>query len=132
MKEVLGDSVPEKMLVEAVLSKNFDIQKALDSILAQDNKQNGKTKNEDNVIVGKPTKGTFIFIFAELTKFLKGHFLCVGVSLHSLHEQVHAVVLATFSEALCYYLLHSAKKECLAQGHLIGFVPEAGLELSIS
>uniref|UniRef100_A0A0B8RUJ0 HBS1-like protein n=1 Tax=Philothamnus irregularis TaxID=1899461 RepID=A0A0B8RUJ0_9SAUR len=57
MKEVLGDSVPEKMLVEAVLSKNFDIQQALDSILAQDNKQNGKTKNEDNVIVGKPTKG---------------------------------------------------------------------------
>ncbi|XP_034274745.1 HBS1-like protein isoform X1 [Pantherophis guttatus] len=57
MKEVLGDSVPEKMLVEAVLSKNFDIQQALDSILAQDNKQNGKTKNEDNIIVGKPTKG---------------------------------------------------------------------------
>ncbi|XP_058027413.1 HBS1-like protein isoform X3 [Ahaetulla prasina] len=57
MKEVLGDSVPEKMLVEAVLSKNFDIQQALDSILAQDNKQNGKTKNGDNVIVGKPTKG---------------------------------------------------------------------------
>uniref|UniRef100_A0A098LY93 HBS1-like protein n=1 Tax=Hypsiglena sp. JMG-2014 TaxID=1550645 RepID=A0A098LY93_9SAUR len=57
MKEVLGDSVPEKMLVEAVLSKNFDIQQALDSILAQDNKKNGKTKNEDNVIVGKPTKG---------------------------------------------------------------------------
>ncbi|XP_058027395.1 HBS1-like protein isoform X1 [Ahaetulla prasina] len=59
MKEVLGDSVPEKMLVEAVLSKNFDIQQALDSILAQDNKQNGKTKNGDNVIVGKPTKGLF-------------------------------------------------------------------------
>ncbi|XP_070589689.1 HBS1-like protein isoform X1 [Erythrolamprus reginae] len=57
MKEVLGDSVPEKMLVEAVLSKNFDMQQALDSILAQDNKKNGKTKNEDNVIVGKPTKG---------------------------------------------------------------------------
>ncbi|XP_070589690.1 HBS1-like protein isoform X2 [Erythrolamprus reginae] len=59
MKEVLGDSVPEKMLVEAVLSKNFDMQQALDSILAQDNKKNGKTKNEDNVIVGKPTKGLF-------------------------------------------------------------------------
>ncbi|ETE67763.1 HBS1-like protein, partial [Ophiophagus hannah] len=56
MKEVLGDTVPEKLLVEAVLSSNFDIQQALDSILAQDNKQNGKTKNEDNVIVGKPTK----------------------------------------------------------------------------
>uniref|UniRef100_T1E5K1 HBS1-like protein n=1 Tax=Crotalus horridus TaxID=35024 RepID=T1E5K1_CROHD len=57
MKEVLGDSVPEKILVEAVLSSNFDIQQALDSILAQDNKQNVKTKNEDNVIVGRPTKG---------------------------------------------------------------------------
>lgn len=79
MKEVLGDSVPEKMLVEAVLSKNFDIQQALDSILAQDNKQNGKTKNEDNVIVGKPTKGTFIFIFAELTgKVLKRAFFICG------------------------------------------------------
>lgn len=78
MKEVLGDSVPEKILVEAVLSSNFDIQQALDSILAQDNKQNVKTKNEDNVIVGRPTKGMFIFIFAELqVKFLKGHFLCV-------------------------------------------------------
>ncbi|XP_039179528.1 HBS1-like protein isoform X2 [Crotalus tigris] len=59
MKEVLGDSVPEKILVEAVLSSNFDIQQALDSILAQDNKQNVKTKNEDNVIVGRPTKGLF-------------------------------------------------------------------------
>uniref|UniRef100_A0A6B2FCQ7 HBS1-like protein n=1 Tax=Bothriechis nubestris TaxID=1766655 RepID=A0A6B2FCQ7_9SAUR len=57
MKEVLGDSVPEKILVEAVLSSNFDIQQALDSILPQDNKQNVKTKNEDNVIVGRPTKG---------------------------------------------------------------------------
>ncbi|KAM3855089.1 HBS1-like protein isoform 1-T1 [Vipera latastei] len=57
MKEVLGDSVPEKILVEAVLSSNFDIQQALDSILAQDKKQNVKTKNEDNVIVGRPTKG---------------------------------------------------------------------------
>ncbi|KAM3855092.1 HBS1-like protein isoform 4-T4 [Vipera latastei] len=59
MKEVLGDSVPEKILVEAVLSSNFDIQQALDSILAQDKKQNVKTKNEDNVIVGRPTKGLF-------------------------------------------------------------------------
>ncbi|XP_063165796.1 HBS1-like protein isoform X3 [Candoia aspera] len=57
MREVLGDSVPEKTLVEAVLQSKFDIQQALDSILAQDNKQNTKTKNEDNVIVGKPTKG---------------------------------------------------------------------------
>ncbi|XP_007427494.1 HBS1-like protein isoform X2 [Python bivittatus] len=57
MREVLGDSVPEKMLVEAVLRSKFDIQQALDSILAQDNKQNTKTKNEDNVIAGKPTKG---------------------------------------------------------------------------
>ncbi|CAI5770145.1 isoform X1 [Podarcis lilfordi] len=56
MREVLGKSVPEKVMVEAVLSSKFDVQQALDSVLAQDNKQN-KIKNEDAVIAGKATKG---------------------------------------------------------------------------
>ncbi|XP_044279992.1 HBS1-like protein isoform X2 [Varanus komodoensis] len=57
MREVLGDSVPEQVMVEAILSSKFDVQEALDYILAQDNKQNVKTKNEDTVIAGKATKG---------------------------------------------------------------------------
>uniref|UniRef100_A0A8D2L0Z9 HBS1 like translational GTPase n=1 Tax=Varanus komodoensis TaxID=61221 RepID=A0A8D2L0Z9_VARKO len=59
MREVLGDSVPEQVMVEAILSSKFDVQEALDYILAQDNKQNVKTKNEDTVIAGKATKGLF-------------------------------------------------------------------------
>ncbi|XP_032999723.1 HBS1-like protein isoform X3 [Lacerta agilis] len=58
MREVLGKSVPEKVMVEAVLSSKFDVQQALDSVLAQDNKQN-KIKNEDAIIAGKATKGLF-------------------------------------------------------------------------
>ncbi|XP_034964815.1 HBS1-like protein isoform X1 [Zootoca vivipara] len=56
MREVLGKSVSEKVMVEAALSSKFDVQQALDSVLAQDNKQN-KIKNEDAVIAGKATKG---------------------------------------------------------------------------
>ncbi|XP_053237946.1 HBS1-like protein isoform X3 [Podarcis raffonei] len=58
MREVLEKSVPEKVMVEAVLNSKFDVQQALDSVLAQDNKQN-KIKNEDAIIAGKATKGLF-------------------------------------------------------------------------
>ncbi|XP_054830801.1 HBS1-like protein [Eublepharis macularius] len=53
MKEVLGESLPEKEMVEAVLSSKFDVQQALDSVLAQEM----KIKNEETVISGKATKG---------------------------------------------------------------------------
>ncbi|XP_003223338.1 HBS1-like protein isoform X3 [Anolis carolinensis] len=57
MREVLGESVPEKVMVEAVLHSKFDVQQALDSVLSQDNKPNLKTKNEDTVLTGKAPKG---------------------------------------------------------------------------
>ncbi|NWI19374.1 HBS1L protein, partial [Crypturellus soui] len=57
MREVLGESVPEQTMVQAVLDSKFDVQRALDLVLSQDAKQNTKTKNEDPVIIGKMTKG---------------------------------------------------------------------------
>uniref|UniRef100_K7GED3 HBS1-like protein n=1 Tax=Pelodiscus sinensis TaxID=13735 RepID=K7GED3_PELSI len=57
MREVLGEAVPERVMVEAVLNSKFDIQKALDLVLSQDSKQSMKTKNEEAVIMGKTTKG---------------------------------------------------------------------------
>ncbi|XP_042335511.1 HBS1-like protein isoform X2 [Sceloporus undulatus] len=56
MREVLGESVAEKVMVDAVLQSKFDVQQALDFVLSQD-KQNMKTKNEDTVLTGKATKG---------------------------------------------------------------------------
>ncbi|XP_039387404.1 HBS1-like protein isoform X1 [Mauremys reevesii] len=57
MREVLGETAPEQVMVEAVLNSKFDVQKALDFVLAQDSKQNVKTKNEEAVTTGKATKG---------------------------------------------------------------------------
>ncbi|NXU76336.1 HBS1L protein, partial [Oreotrochilus melanogaster] len=57
MREVLAESVPEQTMVQAVLDSKFDVQKALDFVLSQGNKQNVKTKNQDAAIVGKTTKG---------------------------------------------------------------------------
>ncbi|KAH1173064.1 hypothetical protein KIL84_016903 [Mauremys mutica] len=57
MREVLGETAPEQVMVEAVLNSKFDVQKALDFVLAQDSKQNVKTKNEEAVTTGKTTKG---------------------------------------------------------------------------
>uniref|UniRef100_A0A6J0SJX7 HBS1-like protein n=1 Tax=Pogona vitticeps TaxID=103695 RepID=A0A6J0SJX7_9SAUR len=55
MREVLGESVPEKVMVEAVLNSKFNVQQALDSVLAQTSNQNMKTK--DTGIAGKAAKG---------------------------------------------------------------------------
>uniref|UniRef100_A0A8D0B237 HBS1-like protein n=1 Tax=Salvator merianae TaxID=96440 RepID=A0A8D0B237_SALMN len=57
MKEILGEAVPEKVMVEAILNSKFDIQQALDSVLTQDNKQSMKSKEEDSVNTGKARKG---------------------------------------------------------------------------
>uniref|UniRef100_A0A8D0BDC8 HBS1 like translational GTPase n=1 Tax=Salvator merianae TaxID=96440 RepID=A0A8D0BDC8_SALMN len=59
MKEILGEAVPEKVMVEAILNSKFDIQQALDSVLTQDNKQSMKSKEEDSVNTGKARKGLF-------------------------------------------------------------------------
>nr|XP_008112747.1 PREDICTED: HBS1-like protein isoform X2 [Anolis carolinensis] len=74
MREVLGESVPEKVMVEAVLHSKFDVQQALDSVLSQDNKPNLKTKNEDTVLTGKAPKGLFcseIFSGVNLTNMVE-------------------------------------------------------------
>ncbi|XP_066470939.1 HBS1-like protein [Tiliqua scincoides] len=57
VREVLGESVPEKVMIETVLDTKFDVQQALDSLLLRNNKQNMKTKNEETVIGGKSMKG---------------------------------------------------------------------------
>ncbi|XP_072188714.1 HBS1-like protein isoform X1 [Excalfactoria chinensis] len=57
MREVLAESVPDQAMVQAVLDSKFDVQKALDLVLSQGTKQNVKTKDEDDVIVRKTTKG---------------------------------------------------------------------------
>lgn len=41
---VIGDSIPEKILVETVLEKNFDFAIALDSLLTSSKKKDGKLK----------------------------------------------------------------------------------------
>ncbi|XP_039914240.1 HBS1-like protein isoform X3 [Hirundo rustica] len=57
MREVLAESIPEQVMVQAVLDTNFDVQKALNLVLSQGSKQNVKTKNKDAVILAKTTKG---------------------------------------------------------------------------
>nr|XP_056708842.1 HBS1-like protein isoform X3 [Euleptes europaea] len=74
MREILGESVPEKAMVEAILNSKFDVQQALDSVLAQINKQEMKIENKDTVISGKATKGLFcseIFSDVNLTNLLQ-------------------------------------------------------------
>lgn len=39
---VIGDSIPEKILVDTVLEKNFDFALALDSLLTSSKKKEGK------------------------------------------------------------------------------------------
>ncbi|KAF6364529.1 HBS1 like translational GTPase [Rhinolophus ferrumequinum] len=57
MREVLGDAVPEDILIEAVLKNKFDVQKALALVLQQDKMQNLKVKSEGAVSIGKIAKG---------------------------------------------------------------------------
>ncbi|XP_023585742.1 HBS1-like protein isoform X2 [Trichechus manatus latirostris] len=57
MREVLGDAVPDEILIEAVLKNKFDVQKALAEVLEQDKIQNLKVKSEGAVSSGKIAKG---------------------------------------------------------------------------
>ncbi|KAM9155932.1 HBS1-like protein isoform 2-T2 [Pangshura tecta] len=74
MREVLGKTASEQVMVEAVLNSKFDVQKALDFVLAQDSKQNVKTKNEEAVTTGKTTKGDLLcsetFTYSENLSYL--------------------------------------------------------------
>ncbi|KAM5285373.1 HBS1-like protein isoform 1-T1 [Hipposideros larvatus] len=57
MREVLGDAVPDDILIEAVLKNKFDVQKALAVVLEQDKMQNLKVESEGAVSIGKIAKG---------------------------------------------------------------------------
>ncbi|XP_007952234.2 HBS1-like protein [Orycteropus afer afer] len=60
MREVLGDGVPDEILIEAVLKSKFDVQKALAVVLEQDKIQNLKVKSEGAISAGKIAKGKSI------------------------------------------------------------------------
>ncbi|XP_057594630.1 HBS1-like protein isoform X3 [Hippopotamus amphibius kiboko] len=60
MREVLGDAVPDDILIEAVLKNKFDVQKALSVVLEQDKVQNLKVKSEGAISTGKIAKGVLL------------------------------------------------------------------------
>ncbi|KAK2489456.1 hypothetical protein MC885_005612 [Smutsia gigantea] len=60
MREVLGDAVPDDILIEAVLKNKFDVQKALSVVLEQDKIRNLKVKKEGALSKGKTAKGVFL------------------------------------------------------------------------
>nr|XP_019588290.1 PREDICTED: HBS1-like protein isoform X2 [Rhinolophus sinicus] len=66
MREVLGDAVPDDILIEAVLKNKFDVQKALALVLEQDKMQNLKVKSEGAVSIGKIGKGV-LFPYSEVS-----------------------------------------------------------------
>ncbi|XP_043743883.1 HBS1-like protein isoform X2 [Cervus elaphus] len=60
MREVLGDAVPDDILIEAVLKNKFDVQKALSVVLEQDKVQNFKVRSEGAISTGKIAKGVLL------------------------------------------------------------------------
>ncbi|XP_006915456.1 HBS1-like protein isoform X1 [Pteropus alecto] len=60
MREVLGDAVPDDILIEVILKNKFDVQKALSVVLEQDKMQNLKVKNEGAIATEKIVKGKSI------------------------------------------------------------------------
>lgn len=62
MREVLGDAVPDDILIDAVLKNKFDVQKALSVVLEQDKMRNLEVKSEGAVSAGKITKGMLLLV----------------------------------------------------------------------
>ncbi|XP_038615879.1 HBS1-like protein isoform X2 [Tachyglossus aculeatus] len=56
MREVLGEAIPEQMMIDAVLRSNFDVEKALEVVLEQDRKLDLKNKSKEKVASGEMTK----------------------------------------------------------------------------
>ncbi|XP_075410621.1 HBS1-like protein isoform X4 [Tenrec ecaudatus] len=57
MREILGEAVPDEVLVEAVLQNKFDVQKAMTVVLEPDKMQNLKVKSEGARSTGMIAKG---------------------------------------------------------------------------
>ncbi|XP_067882343.1 HBS1-like protein isoform X2 [Heterodontus francisci] len=61
MREVLGESVSEQVMVDAVLNTQYDAHKALDLVLSEDCKQTSKIKTQNTVPTRKPTIGDIFY-----------------------------------------------------------------------
>ncbi|XP_074982859.1 HBS1-like protein isoform X2 [Caretta caretta] len=106
MREVLGEAVPEQVMVEAVLNSKFDVQKALDLVLAQDSKQNVKTKNEEAVTTGKTTKGDLLY--SETFTYLENlSYLIENTSANTSMSELSSLTVKTKSP--CYFSTLSDK-----------------------
>ncbi|XP_063773443.1 HBS1-like protein isoform X2 [Pseudophryne corroboree] len=57
MREVLGETVPEQIMIDAVLQCQFDVAKALDLVFKQDCKTSMKPERKDLPAAGRPAKG---------------------------------------------------------------------------
>ncbi|XP_041106334.1 HBS1-like protein isoform X3 [Polyodon spathula] len=66
MRQVLGDSVPDPILVEAVLKGRFDLQKALDLMLSEEGKKTSSTRIQREISTGKAAKVTVIQGFLQV------------------------------------------------------------------
>ncbi|KAM9315954.1 HBS1-like protein [Gastrophryne carolinensis] len=57
MREVLGESVTEQVMIDAVLKCHFDVAKALDLVFKTDHKMDTKHGGEDKSSTGRAAKG---------------------------------------------------------------------------
>lgn len=62
MREVLGDAVPDEVLIKVILKNKFDVQKALSVVLEQDKMKNLKVKNEGAIATEKIVKGMLLLV----------------------------------------------------------------------
>lgn len=63
MREVLGETVLEQVMIDAALKCQFDVSKALELVFKQDSNTNTSTKpvSQDLLSTGKPAKGSLFF-----------------------------------------------------------------------
>ncbi|XP_007671121.1 HBS1-like protein isoform X3 [Ornithorhynchus anatinus] len=78
MREVLGEAIPEQMMIDAVLRSKFDVEKALAVVLEQDRKLDLKNKSEEQVSSGEITKGDLFCSSEILVNNIKRFFPSLG------------------------------------------------------